>query len=183
MSFKLEYQLDDTDTVIDLEKTIAVIGGSDTSGRGLELAEEVGAEIAKHGYVLVCGGLGGVMEAACKGAKRHGGVTVGILPTEKKLHANPFVDIAIPTGMGYLRNFLVARGGDAVIAIAGSAGTLSEMAIAWFSDRPLIALVESGGWAKKLAGQKIDHRRSDSVYAAQSAEEAVQAAVESLESE
>lgn len=166
--------------MISLKTTVAVIGGSDTSGRGLELAEEVGAEIAKRGHVLVCGGLGGVMEAACKGAKKHGGLTVGILPTERKSHANPYVDIAIPTGLGYVRNFLVARGGDAVIAIAGSAGTLSEMAIAWFSDRPVVALVESGGWAEKLAGQRIDHRRSDTVYPAQSAEEAVEVAVDSI---
>lgn len=166
--------------MIILKTMISVIGGSDTTGKGLKLAEDVGAEIAKRGHVLVCGGLGGVMEAACRGAKKHEGLTVGILPTETKSHANPYVDIALPTGLGYVRNFLVARGGDAVIAIAGSAGTLSEMAIAWFSNRPVVALVESGGWAKKLAGQKIDHRRSDTVYPAESAKEAVEAALNSV---
>lgn len=154
-------------------KMISVIGGSVSSPNNLELAEKVGAEIAKKGAILVCGGLGGVMEAACRGAKKEGGQTLGILPTDSKEHANDFVDIAIPTGFGYARNFLVAKTGDAVIAIDGQAGTLSEMAIAWFSDKPLVALEPSGGWAARLAGQKIDERRTDSIYAAKTPEEAV----------
>ncbi len=154
-------------------RIISVIGGSDSSPSNLELAERVGAEIAKRGAILACGGLGGVMEAACRGAKREGGQTVGILPTDEKSHANEYVDIAIPTGLGYARNFLVAKTGDAVIAIDGSAGTLSEMAIAWFSNKPVISLVPSGGWAAKLAGERIDDRRADSVYGATTAEEAV----------
>jgi uncharacterized protein (TIGR00725 family) len=152
---------------------ISVIGGSDSSPNNLELAEKVGAEIAKKGAILVCGGLGGVMEAACRGAKKEGGQTLGFLPTDSKEHANDFVDIAIPTGFGYARNFLVAKTGDAVIAIDGQAGTLSEMAIAWFSDKPLVALEPSGGWAARLAGEKIDERRTDSIYAAKTPEEAV----------
>ncbi|MFW9833634.1 MAG: TIGR00725 family protein [Candidatus Thorarchaeota archaeon] len=154
-------------------RMISVIGGSDSSPNNLELAEKVGAEIAKRGAILVCGGLGGVMEAACRGAKKEGGQTLGILPTDLKEHANDFVDIAIPTGFGYARNFLVAKTGDAVIAIDGQAGTLSEMAIAWFSDKPLVSLEPSGGWAAKLAGEKIDERRTDSIYAAKTPEEAV----------
>ncbi|MFW9976308.1 MAG: TIGR00725 family protein [Candidatus Thorarchaeota archaeon] len=155
-------------------RVISVIGGSDSTPDNLELAERVGAEIAKRGAVLACGGLGGVMEAACRGAKKEGGQTLGILPTDTKDHANEFVDIAIPTGLGYARNFLVAKTGDAIIAIDGSAGTLSEMAIAWFSDKPVISLVPTGGWAAKLAGQKIDERREDTVYAASTPEEAVE---------
>ncbi|MCK5239730.1 MAG: TIGR00725 family protein, partial [Candidatus Thorarchaeota archaeon] len=112
---------------------ISVIGGANSDSKALELAELVGEAIARRGAALVCGGLGGVMEAACKGAKKQGGLTIGLLPTLEKEHANDFIDIAIPTGLGYARNFLVARTGDAVIAISGSAGTLSEMAIAWFS--------------------------------------------------
>lgn len=154
-------------------KVISVIGGSDSSSSNLELAERVGAEIAKRGAILACGGLGGVMEAACRGAKSKGGQTIGILPTDSKEHANEFVDIAIPTGLGYARNFLVAKTGDAVIAIDGKAGTLSEMAIAWFSNKPVISLVPTGGWAAKLAGEKIDDRRADSVFAATTPEEAV----------
>ncbi|MFX1604764.1 MAG: TIGR00725 family protein [Promethearchaeota archaeon] len=155
-------------------RVISVIGGSDSSPRNLELAERVGAEIAKRGAVLVCGGLGGVMEAACRGAKNEGGQTLGILPTDAKEHANEFVDIAIPTGLGYARNFLVAKTGDAVIAIDGLAGTLSEIAIAWFSNKPIISLVPTGGWAAKLAGERIDERRADAIYAANTPEEAVE---------
>ncbi|MFX1560283.1 MAG: TIGR00725 family protein [Promethearchaeota archaeon] len=155
-------------------RVISVIGGSDSSLRNLELAERVGAEIAKRGAVLVCGGLGGVMEAACRGAKNEGGQTLGILPTDAKEHANEFVDIAIPTGLGYARNFLVAKTGDAVIAIDGLAGTLSEIAIAWFSNKPIISLVPTGGWAAKLAGERIDERRVDAIYAANTPEEAVE---------
>lgn len=159
---------------------ISVIGGSDSDESILELAQEVGEELAKRGAALVCGGLGGVMEAACKGAKKHGGITIGILPTEEKSHANEYVDIAVPTGFGYARNFLVVKTGDAVIAICGKAGTLSEMAIAWFSDRPVIALSSSGGWAEQLAGTAIDDRRDDIVHPATSAKEAVDVAFKAL---
>ncbi|MFW9962894.1 MAG: TIGR00725 family protein [Candidatus Sifarchaeia archaeon] len=155
-------------------RVISVIGGSDSSKDNLALAESVGAEIAKRGAVLCCGGLGGVMEAACRGAKKEGGQTLGILPTDVKDHANEYVDIAIPTGLGYARNFLVAKTGDAVIAIDGSAGTLSEIAIAWFSDKPVVSLVPTGGWAARLAGEKIDERRADFIYAAKTPQEAVE---------
>jgi uncharacterized protein (TIGR00725 family) len=161
-------------------KIISVVGGSDSGESALKLAEELGEEIAKRGIALACGGLGGVMEAACRGAKKADGLTIGILPTDIKEHANEYVDIVIPTGLGHARNYLVAKTGDAVIAVAGSAGTLSEMAIAWFSDRPVIAVVPSGGWAERLAGSKIDDRRPDKVIAAETAAEAVQKAVEAL---
>ena len=154
-------------------RIISVIGGSDSNNENLRLAEQVGAEIAKRGVILASGGLGGIMEAASRGAKKEGGQTIGILPTDSKEHANEFIDIAIPTGLGYARNFLVAKTGDAVIAIDGSAGTLSEMAIAWFSNKPVIALVSSGGWAAKLAGEKLDQRRADSVFGATTPKEAV----------
>jgi len=161
-------------------RIISVIGGSDSNQDTLQLAEQVGEEIAKRGVALACGGLGGVMEAACRGAKKHNGLTIGILPTELKEHANKFVDIAIPTGIGYARNFLVAKAGDAIIAIGGSAGTLSEIAIAWFSNRPIVALTKSGGWAEKIAGVQIDNRRSDVVYSAETPEEAVQLVFDAL---
>ncbi len=154
-------------------RIISVIGGSDTNQECLELAERVGAEVAKRGVILASGGLGGIMEAASRGAKREGGLTIGILPTDSKEHANEFIDIAIPTGLGYARNYLVAKTGDAVIAIDGKAGTLSEMAIAWFSNRPVISLIVSGGWAAKLAGEQIDDRRADAIYSASTPEEAV----------
>jgi len=155
-------------------RTISVIGGSDSDQKVLMLAEQVGEEIAKRNVALICGGLGGVMEAACRGAKRNNGLTIGILPTDSKEHANEFVDIVIPTGLGYARNFLVAKAGDAVIAMDGSAGTLSEIAIAWFSDRPIVSVTSSGGWAAKLAGTQLDGRRTDKVYSAKTPKEAVQ---------
>ncbi len=154
-------------------RTISVIGGSETSDIGIKTAHELGEEIAKRDVVLVCGGMGGVMEAACKGAKLHNGLTIGILPTHEKQAGNAYLDVAIPTGLGYARNFLVAKASDAIIAIDGSAGTLSEIAIAWFSDIVVVALKNSGGWATKLADTKIDHRRKDKVFAAETAKEAV----------
>ena len=162
---------------------ISVIGGSEAGPSALEAAERVGAEIARQGAVLVCGGLGGVMEAACRGAKREGGLTVGILPMDSHNYANKYVDIAIPTGLGHARNYLVARAGMGVIAIDGAAGTLSEMAIAWFSDRPIASVVSSGGWAEQLAGKKIDHRRRDTVYAAENPEDAVRYIVRAIRRE
>jgi hypothetical protein len=154
-------------------RTISVIGSSEADEVTLKLAENVGQEIARRGIALVCGGLGGVMEAACRGAKRRNGITIGLLPSDNKKDANQFVDVAIPTGFGHARNFLVARTGDAIIAIGGQAGTLSEMAIGWFSQKPVVAMARSGGWAERLAGSKIDDKREDKVYSAETPEQAV----------
>ena len=100
-------------------RVISVIGGADSNQSILLLAERIGEEIAKRGVALACGGLGGVMESACKGAKKHGGVTIGLLPSDDKKSANQYVDFALPTGLGYTRNFLVAKAGDAVIVSPG----------------------------------------------------------------
>ncbi len=130
---------------------IAVIGSASASRDVLELAEELGREIARRGHVLVCGGRGGVMEAACRGAKEEGGLTVGVLPGEVHGEANPYVDVELPTGLGEARNALVVRAGEAVIAVAGGWGTLSEIALARKMGRPVIGLKPSGGWARRLA--------------------------------
>jgi uncharacterized protein (TIGR00725 family) len=103
----------------------------------------VGRELAEHGAVLVCGGLGGVMEAACRGAKDGGGTTIGILPGTDRAAANRFVDFAIPTGLGEARNALVVRAADALIAIGGAYGTLSEIAFALKAGKPVAGL---GSW-------------------------------------
>ncbi|RDE10802.1 MAG: TIGR00725 family protein [Candidatus Thorarchaeota archaeon] len=161
-------------------RTISVIGSSEADEKTLKLADSVGQEIARRGVALVCGGLGGVMEAACRGAKRRNGVTIGLLPSDNKKDANQFVDIVIPTGFGYARNFLVARTGDAIIAIGGQAGTLSEMAIGWFSEKPVVAMVHSGGWAQRLAGSRIDDKRQDLVASAETPEQAVDAVFKAL---
>ena len=100
----------------------------------------MGRELAARGAVLVCGGLGGVMEAACRGAKDAGGRTVGILPGTDRAAANPFVDTAIPTGLGEARNALVVRAADALISVGGGYGTLSEIALALKAGKPVVGL-------------------------------------------
>ena len=122
------------------KKFIAVIGGKRCSSQEAKLAEEVGRELAKRGATLVCGGLGGVMEAACRGAQSESGMTIGILPGENRQVANPYVQIPIVTGMGYARNVAVVKSAQAVIAISGSYGTLTEIAHALQSGIPVIGL-------------------------------------------
>lgn len=119
---------------------IAVIGGGQCSPEEIEIAEQAGREIARQGAVLVCGGLGGIMAAACRGAKSESGLTVGILPGDDPLAANENVDLPIPTGLGHARNVLVVQTAQAVIAIDGDYGTLSEIAIALKCGIPVIGL-------------------------------------------
>ncbi len=119
---------------------IGVIGAGDCSDEVYKLAEQVGERIAKAGAVLVCGGLGGVMEAASKGAKKEGGTTVGILPGVDKSHANSYIDFRIVTGLGEGRNLLVIRNSDVVIALPGEYGTLSEIAFCLKLGKPIIGL-------------------------------------------
>ena len=132
---------------------IAVIGGSDCSPEATKLAEEVGSEIARQGAVLVCGGLGGVMEAACRGASREGGLTIGVLPGDSREAANPYVQIPIVTGIGYARTVAVVKSAQAVIAIDGSYGTLSEIGHALQSRIPVIGL---NTWSLAING-KVDN--------------------------
>ncbi len=119
---------------------IAVIGGADPPQRAIELAEEVGRELARAGAVVACGGLGGVMEAVCRGAKAAGGTTIGILPGDDPAKANAYVDHPIMTGLGYARNAIVVKTGRAVIAIDGAYGTLSEIGHALGDGTPVIGL-------------------------------------------
>ena len=119
---------------------IAVIGGSDVSPETAALAREVGREVAKRGAVLLCGGLGGVMAAAAQGARDAGGVSLGILPQGDRGQANPYLTYSIATNLGHARNVLIAHSADALIAVAGSYGTVSEAAIALKLGKPVIAL-------------------------------------------
>ena len=123
--------------------TISVIGGSSIASKIEVLAEDVGRMIAELGCILVCGGLGGAMEAAAKGAKKAGGLTIGILPGKEKEDANSYIDIALPTSIGYARNTIVACSADIVIALPGSYGTNSEICYALVYNRPVIDL---GNW-------------------------------------
>lgn len=122
------------------EKMIAVVGARESSTGELADAEQVGRELARRGVVLVCGGMGGVMEAACRGAFLEGGLTVGILPRDSAGSANEYVRIPVVTGMGYARNVIVVQSSRAVIAVGGSYGTLSEIAYALGFGIPVIGL-------------------------------------------
>ncbi|MFC1917325.1 TIGR00725 family protein [Chloroflexota bacterium] len=150
-------------------KIIAVIGGGDCSDEDAGIAEEVGREIARNGAVLVCGGLGGVMEAACRGAVSEGGITIGILPGDNRYPANPYVRIPIVTGMGHARNVIVVKTAQAVIAVDGSYGTLSEIGHALQNGRPVIGLKT---WILAKDG-KIDN----AIIPAEDPKEAVRVAI------
>ncbi len=155
--------------MINKKRFIAVIGGAEPSPQEAKLAEEVGRELAKQGASLVCGGLGGVMEAACQGAQSEGGVTIGILPGESRQAANPYVQIPIVTGIGYARNVAVVKSAQAVIAIGGSYGTLSEISHALQSGIPVIGL---NTWSLSRNGQQ-----DNSIILAQNPTEAVNKAL------
>jgi uncharacterized protein (TIGR00725 family) len=119
---------------------IAVIGAGECSGRVAQLAEEVGAEIGRRRATLVCGGMGGVMEAVASGTRRAGGLTVGILPTYDDRSGSRSLDVVIPTGFGHGRNVIVVAAGDAVIALSGEHGTASEIALAFKLGRSVVGL-------------------------------------------
>ena len=144
---------------------IAVIGGGSPPADALNLAYMVGRELSRRGAILVCGGLKGVMEAACRGAKEGGGITVGILPGSDPAEANPYVDIPISTGMGYARNIIVVKSAKAVIAIDGAYGTLSEIGHALGEGIPVIGL--------KTWGLSIDNHIHEAIIDAQDPLDAV----------
>lgn len=148
--------------------SLVAVVGSGSAGEDLaEHARRVGATIAEAGAGLVCGGRDGVMAAAARGAHEvlgpGSGRIVGLLPGSGRNEANPWLDLVLPTGMGHARNVLVVMAADAVVAVGGESGTLSELAHAWHLQRPVAAWVPAGGWGARLAGQPIDGRRNDRV--------------------
>jgi len=157
---------------------IGVVGNKEVRTKSVwNTALEVGREIARSDAILVCGGLTGVMEAAAKGAKEAGGVTVGIIPGSAKNEANPYIDIAIATGIGYARNAIIAATSDAVVVVGGGPGTMSEIALALNIEKPVVALENSGGVADLLVGKRIDGRM---VLSASSPMEAVKLALKKI---
>ena len=132
---------------------IAVVGAGQCTPQEAEIAEAVGQELARRGAILICGGRGGVMEAACHGAKASGGQTVGILPGVSRYEANPYVDVPIVTGLGEARNLIIVRSADAVIAVGGEYGTLSEIAFALKLGVPVVGL---GTWELSKGGLSVD---------------------------
>lgn len=133
-----------------LLRYVAVIGGGEADPDAAALAYEVGRELARRGAVVICGGLGGVMEAVAQGVQEAGGVSIGLLPDPDRRRANPYLTYAIPTNLGHARNMVIAHAADAVIAVDGGYGTISEAAIALKLNKPVVAL----GVAWELKGLK-----------------------------
>ncbi len=156
------------------KKFVAVIGGSQCSKKEAQLAEEVGRELARREAILICGGLGGIMKTACKGASAEGGTTVGIIPGDNRQAANPYIQIPIVTGLGEARNVIVVKSVQAVIAIGGSYGTLSEISYALKNGIPVIGL---NTWSLSKNG-----RQDKSIILAQSPAEAVDKALDLITS-
>lgn len=152
-----------------MRRIVSVIGAGTCTRREFNLAHEVGRRLAERGFVVVCGGLFGVMEAVCMGAKEAGGLTLGFLPGTARDDANGYVDLAVPTGLRDARNYVVATCGEAVIAVGGKLGTLSEIALALKRGIPVVGL---STW--KLDPDRLFETR---VPAATTAEEAVDLAV------
>ena len=137
---------------------VTVIGDADPNAEVYAFAEEIGESLAKHDYTVVTGGRSGVMEAANKGAKQAGGISVGILPGDQLAEANAFCTVVIPTGIGHARNTTTALSGDALVAIGGGAGTLSEICFGWIHQKPVFVFDQFGGWSEKVANTSIDRR-------------------------
>jgi uncharacterized protein (TIGR00725 family) len=151
------------------EIIIAVIGTRQPSPEESKLAEEVGRELAKNGVALICGGLGGVMEDSCRGACAEGGLTIGVIPGDDRKSANPCVQIPIVTGIGYARNVIIIKSAQAIIAVGGGYGTLTEIGYALDSKKPVIGL--------KTWKFSRNNRMDKSIIRAHNAKEAVSKAL------
>ena len=165
--------------------TIAVIGGASATDRVLEVAQILGKAVVDAGARLAPGGRSGVMEASARGAhasdRYREGDVIGILPGSDAASANPFVDIAIPTNLGLARNVVLTGMADAVIAVGGGSGTLSEIALAWQQGKPVVLLDVGEGWSSELGPRALDERRSDTLLVAQSPPEAVSLAMDAIQ--
>lgn len=155
---------------------IAVLGSSKaiTTPEAYNLAFEVGQEIAKKGALTLTGGGLGVMEAALKGAKKHKGNTLAIIPWENINKVNDYADVVVATGIGWSRNSINLNSCDGAIIVGGGAGTLNEATYAYMMNKPLVALTPSGGIAKELTNKYFDVRKTEFIYGADNAKEAVQ---------
>lgn len=163
------------------QRVAAIVGGSSGSTALLAAAEAIGRGLVEAGFCIATGGRTGVMEAASRGGRQAErwtpGRVIALLPTLDADHANPYADVVIPTGLQFARNTLVVASGDVVVAIGGGAGTMSEIALAWQHDKPIVALDIGEGWSAKLAGERLDHRRDDVIHRATTAKEAVELAI------
>lgn len=160
---------------------IGIIGSDGKISPDLsEIAENIGKDIAENNCILICGGRSGVMESACRGAKKAGGITVGILPSLAKEDSNPWVDVPITTGMGYGRNNLIVASSDVLIAIDGRVGTLSEIALALNYNKAVIAVKESKGVASSIQ-EKLKEMGIEKEIHCTSARDAVKLALRLIE--
>jgi hypothetical protein len=169
--------------VLCMRRMQILVVGSDSdhcTEHAYKLAYAVGEEVALKGAILITGGLGGIMEAASKGAKARGGLVVGIIPQDEKRFANAYCDVVIPTGLGYSRNFVTAYSGDAVIVVGGGVGTAIEAGVAYQKGKPIVALRGSGGTADKIYGQYLDDRQLVEVMEEEDPLIAVEKAVRAL---
>ena len=159
---------------------LVVIGSAadHCTGEARELAYRVGAEVARRGAILLTGGLGGVMESACKGAKENHGITVGIIPQDETRYANEYCDVVVATGIGWARDFTTAYSADAIILIGGGAGALIEACAGYLKGKPIIAIEGSGGIADQTKGTFLDERKSVKIISERDPEKAVVRALE-----
>ncbi len=138
----------------------------------------LGRRLIDDGYLIVCGGMFGIMEAVCRGARNSPvytyGSTIGIIPSIEKKYANPYCDIIIPTGMGLARNILIVNTADVIVAIGGGAGTLSEIAYAWQTGKEIICYKGFEGWSKNLAGKSLDSTQERKIISVNSMDEILQ---------
>lgn len=159
---------------------ISVIGsGEAITKKEKEAAEQIGSDIAENNCILICGGKKGVMEAACRGAKNKGGITVGILPSLEKEEANTYIDVPINTGIGHARNCFVAASADCVIALEGSIGTLSEIAMALNYRKPVVII--KGTRFEKIFKEKFEKFGEEMKVNFSAAENAVSVALELID--
>ncbi len=158
------------------KKIQILIIGHNTNGcteERSQVAYETGSEVAKTGHVLVTGGLGGVMEAACHGARDSNGLTVGIIPQADASMANQYCDIVIPTGIGLTRDFLTSLSADGIIIIGGGSGTLSEICAAYMHKKPMVSIRNMGGVNAQFIDNYLDHRENIKIIGVNTPKEAV----------
>lgn len=167
------------------KKTIFVAGTSEPApgqdiGPAVKAAEEAGKEIAENDCILLCGGRCGVMEAAAKGCKEAGGLTVCVVPSDNRKEANSFCDIAIASGIGYMRNYVLAYSADAMVVVQGNSGTMVEATVGYFLGIPVVAVQGTGGTADRIGGEYLDAFRKAKILSAKNGKEAVQIALEQI---
>ena len=163
------------------KKIQILVIGHNTNGCTEEhsrIAYQTGSEIAKSGHVLISGGQGGVMLAACKGAKESNGLTVGIIPQKDASEANEYCDIVIPTGMGLTRDFLNALSADGIIIIGGGSGTMAEICAAYMHKKPMVSIRNMGGVTQQFIDKYLDHRENVKIIGVDSPKEAVKKILE-----